>query len=265
MHLHCNAYATFILLAAIAPAVRAADPETMSWNVNGVERQAIIDAPSAEQKSGGAPLVFVFHGHGGNMHNISRTMHIQTVWPEAIVVYPQGIPTPTRIDPAGKKDGWQRSPGEVGDRDLKFFDAMLATIRKKYEVDDDRVYATGFSNGGVFTFLLWGERPNLFAAFAPCAGPPSKGVNLSVPKPVFIVAGKQDEVVPAAERDKSIERSRALDGATGAGDSQGGDVVLYKSTKGAPVQTMLHPGGHVLPRKAPQLIVEFFQAHELKK
>lgn len=34
-------------------------------------------------------------------------MHIQTLWPEAIVVYPQGLNSPGPVDPPGNKPGWQ--------------------------------------------------------------------------------------------------------------------------------------------------------------
>jgi hypothetical protein len=155
----CTAIA---VLAAITISAQAAEPPTMTWNINGAQREALIFAPTASTKSGTSPLVFVFHGHGGTMQNISRSMHIQTNWPEAIVIYMQGVPTPTRIDPEGKRAGWQRALGEVGDRDLKFFDAVLASMRKKFSVNDKRIYAAGFSNGSLFTFLLWAERPNVF-------------------------------------------------------------------------------------------------------
>ena len=49
-------------------------------------------------------------------------------------------------------------------------DAALATLRKQYNVDEDRIYATGFSNGAGFTYLLWAMRPDVFAAYAPVAG-----------------------------------------------------------------------------------------------
>ncbi len=52
-------------------------------------------------------------------------------WPEAIVVYMQGLNTPGALtDPDGKRPGWQKTFGDQGDRDLKFFDAVLATLRK---------------------------------------------------------------------------------------------------------------------------------------
>ena len=64
------------------------------------------------------------------------------------------------------KPGWQRDVGQQSDRDLKFVDAIMTTLRQKYSIDERRVYATGFSNGGLFTYLLLSARPNLFAAFA---------------------------------------------------------------------------------------------------
>ena len=91
-------------------------------------------------------------------------------WPEAIVVYMQGLNTPgTLTDPQGKLPGWQKTFGDQGDRDLKFFDAVLATLKKDYKVDEKRIYATGHSNGGGFTYLLWAARGDVFAAVAPCA------------------------------------------------------------------------------------------------
>ncbi len=48
-----------------------AQPESMQWTVDGVEREALVAAPQNPPASG-APLVFVFHGHGGNMNNAAR-------------------------------------------------------------------------------------------------------------------------------------------------------------------------------------------------
>ena len=114
-------------------------------------RQGLLYVPEAA-KSMPAPLVFCFHGHGGNTRNAARSFRLHEVWPEAIVVYLQGLNTPGQLtDPEGKKPGWQKSAGDQGDRDLKFFDAVLKSIRQDYRVDDRRVYSMGHSNGGGFT------------------------------------------------------------------------------------------------------------------
>ena len=202
-------FAAPTLLAALSPPPCAAEPHAMSWTVGGLEREALVYAP-AKSPADGSPLLFVFHGHGGNMLAAARGMKYQVVWPEAIVVYPQGLPTVTPRDPEGKRPGWQHLPVDNKDRDLKFVDAMLASLQVKYEVDDNRIYATGFSNGGVFTYLLWDQRPKEFAAFAPCGGPLRKGLKLTEPKPAFIVAGKEDKLVPIKDQEAAIERIRKL-------------------------------------------------------
>jgi hypothetical protein len=56
--------------------------------------------------------------HGGSMLNAARTLGYHTRWPEAIVVYMQGLNTPGRLtDPEGRQPGWQHAVGDQGDRD----------------------------------------------------------------------------------------------------------------------------------------------------
>ena len=118
--------ATTVLLASKA---FAAEPAPTKWTVDGVEREALVFLPSTSSKSR-PPVIFAFHGHGGNMHFAARGMAFQNFWPEAIVVYRQGLPTPGIVmDFEGKKPGWQREPGQLNNRDLKFVDAILATLR----------------------------------------------------------------------------------------------------------------------------------------
>lgn len=253
-----------VILAALALSADAADPHPMSWTVDGIEREAIVYAPTKPPKSG-SPLLFVFHGHGGNMRAAANGMKYQSVWPEAIVVYPQGLPTVTPRDPEGKRPGWQHLPGDNKDRDLKFVDTTLGSLHEKYRVDDNRVYATGFSNGGAFTYLLWDQRPKEFAALAPCGGPLRKELKLSEPKAAFIVAGKEDKLVPIKAQESAIETVRKLDSATADGKIGDGDSIVYKSEKGTPVHTLVHSGGHILPADAPRLIVDFFREQELPK
>ena len=147
---------------------RAADGfQQMDFTVEGVARTARIYVPSSA-KAGSTPVVFVFHGHGGNARQVAHGFAIERYWPEAIVVYMQGLNTPGLLtDPQGKLPGWQKAVGSEGDRDLKFFDAVLARIKQDYQVDAKRIYSTGHSNGGGFTYLLWLARGNVFAAVAP--------------------------------------------------------------------------------------------------
>jgi len=253
------------ILSLLAASGRAGEPRLMSWTVGKIEREGILFAPDSPPKSGGSPLLFVFHGHGGNMRASARGTKYQDLWPEAVVVYMQGLPTVTRIDPEGKRAGWQHLPGDNADRDLKLVDTALAALRKKYTIDDNRIYATGFSNGAFFTYLLWDQRPETFAALAPCAGLPRPQLKLTTPKPAFIVSGEKDQVVKIDDQKAAIERIRKLDSATADGKTGDDQTTVYSSEKGTPVETLIHPGAHTLPPEAPRLIVEFFKAHEQKK
>jgi polyhydroxybutyrate depolymerase len=175
----------------------------------------------------------------------------------------QGLPTPGVADQDGVRTGWQRELGQLGDRDLKFFDAVLATLHEKFSVDDGRVYAMGFSDGAFFTYLLWQERPKIFAAFAPCSGRLFPAIHLTVPKPAFIVAGDRDERINVNLRDEAIKTVRDLDGATGVGTSCGEGCTLYPAPKGMGVKVLIFHGDHEFPPNTSPSIVTFFKNHQL--
>lgn len=242
----------------------AAEPAPTTFTIDGTQREALIFAPSSNSTaaSKAAPVVFAFHGHGGNMQNAARRFDFQDRWPEAIVIYMQGLPTPSKIDKEGKEPGWQHFNGQLDNRDLKFFDQVLAYVRNNYHVDNNRIYATGFSNGGAFTYFLWANRPAVFAAVAPMAGLPWPTEPPTTPKPAFIVAGQADNLVPIQSQESMIARIRDLDkAATSKPQPQNDGTTRYESAINAPVVTLIHPGGHELPPGATKLIVDFFRQH----
>ena len=251
----------FVAVIAVFTVAAAAQGTEMTWTVDGVERVALVYAPAAPSAKP-PPLVFVFHGHGGTMRTAFQGLHIHTEWPEAIVVYPQGLRTVSAIDPQGVRSGWQTHSGQNGNRDLKFFDAMLTGLRKKFAIDDQRIYSTGFSNGAVFSYLLWAERGGTLAAFGICAGRVPASAHLTVPRAVIVIGGKSDPILPFSYQEQSIEDARQTDRATGPGQDCGPGCTLYPSASHTPVVTRIHPGGHVFPPWASSAIVEFFQAHK---
>lgn len=249
----------FLLLLGLA---RAAAPlERLTWTVDGVKREARIHVP-AKFPEAGAPLVFAFHGHGGSAQQASRSFPIHEKWPEAIVVYPQGLPTAGQLtDKSGQEAGWQGRAGAEGDRDLKFFDVMLADLKKRYAVDPKRVYSTGHSNGGGFTYLLWAERGDVFAAMAPSSALLARGFQKFKPKPLFHVASPQDELVKFAWQERMLDYVLKLNGC-GAFKPDAMGSTVYPSKSGNEVVVYLHSGGHRYPSDvAPELIVKFFKAH----
>lgn len=240
--------------------VSGADFQKMAFTVEGVTREALVYVP-AQAKEQAAPLVFVFHGHGGNARQVARSIEMARYWPEAISVYMQGLNTPGQLtDPQGRKAGWQAAAGAQGDRDLKFFDAVLAQLRKVCQVDDKRVFATGHSNGGGFTYLLWAERGDVFAAVAPSAAV-ARHVGKLKPKPAMHLAGRQDALVKFAWQQRMMDAVRSLNGCGERGTVLDDCRTVYASTNGTPFLTYIHSGGHEFDRAATPMIVRFFKEH----
>ena len=240
------------------------DPQKTEWTVDGTIREGLVCAPSKEG-DGAPPLVFGFHGHGGSMQNAARSYRLHELWPEAVIVYLQGLPTPGRLtDAEGKKAGWQAAPGDQGDRDLKLFDAVLASMKEKYKIDPKRVYSTGHSNGGSFTYLLWGSRPDVFAAIAPSAAAGTRNMKDTKPCPVFHAAGEKDPLVKFEWQQRAVASVRAFNGCEEQGKEWDKGCTIYSSSKDAPVVTFIHPGTHAYPAEAPALIVKFFKENVRK-
>jgi polyhydroxybutyrate depolymerase len=251
----------FCLLVALVVRVGAASLERLTWTVDGATREALVHVP-AKVPTADAPLVFAFHGHGGSMAQASRSFPLHEKWPEAIVVYPQGLPTAGQLtDPKGERAGWQGRAGTEGDRDLRFFDVMLAGLRQRHRVDPKRIYATGHSNGGGFTYLLWAERGDVLAAVAPSASLLGRGFQKFKPKPVLHIASPQDELVKFAWQRRMLDHVLRLNGcAAFKPDAMG--YTAYPSKSGNDVAVYLHAGGHKYPSEvAPELIVRFFKTH----
>ena len=261
------------LMAVLFTGIRGMSQEVRIWKLNGVDRQALIFKPAGSSFSNGAlpPVVFAFHGHGGNMRQASRSFAYQDEWPQAVVVYMQGLPTPGALtDPAGLKNGWQARKGDELDRDLKFFDTVLNSLTVEKSIDPARIFVTGHSNGGGFTYLLWANRAPKIRAFAPVSAIGNKefAAASSVPKPVIHIMGYADPLVRPRWQEITIGVDVQINGVAKSGCSweNAGDIktTLYRSDKSTPVVVGVHPGGHVFPRGASTLIVKFFQMVDMK-
>lgn len=242
----------------------SADLKKVEWKVGDVTRTALVSTPAKNGKK--HPLIMVFHGHGGRSEFVSRQFGFQKLWPEAVVVYPQGLPTAVpKLDPSGKMPGWQIFAGHEGDRDLHFFDAMLKTMLADYDVDEKRVYVVGHSNGGFFTYVLCATRSEKLAAVAPVAALLSLlDLKNQKPIPLIHVAGEKDTIVPFSGQERTIEQVRKLNGCEAEGKPAGKYCTLYESPKGTPVVAYIHPGNHGVPKGVPERIVEFFKDQQRK-
>ena len=96
--------------------------------------------------------------------------------------------------------------------DIASITAMLDEVRDGYAVDQNRVYLSGLSDGGTFTYLLGLGRPKMFAGIAPIAGDFHGMMDRMLRKkqgqdlPIYIVHGVHDHIFDV----ESIRRGHQL-------------------------------------------------------
>lgn len=243
------------MLGMIACWAVLAAPKTQEFTVDGVKRTAMVFEPSVATKA--PPLVIAFHGHGGNSRNSANRFQIQTEWPEAVVIYPQGLTgNPGITDPEGKKTGWQKSPGQQSDRDIHFVTSILDWADKTYHVDSKRVFATGHSNGSAFTWVVMTSLGDRFTAFAGACGGGGMYAVDAKSKPVMIIGGTKDPLVPIRSI-RMFAQAMVKKNECEAGQEKEPGVTFYPGKN--PVLTYYYEGGHAPADDTWKRIVKFFK------
>jgi polyhydroxybutyrate depolymerase len=174
--------------------------------VAGERRWFLVMAPA--DRSRPAPVIVLLHGGTQSMRRLFRRQsRASRVWLEiarsnnALLLVPNGTSIATG-NPAGNNQSWNDL--RLGTRtakgdDVAFISALVAWGHGAYRTDRSRVYVTGASNGGMMTYRLLIERPELFAAGAAfIAALPAERARLSkpaFPTPLMIVNGTQDPLV----------------------------------------------------------------------
>lgn len=227
--------------------------------IGDTTRRFWIGAGRRVPAGGAAPIVFLWHGWGSNPLSILRRFDSERLWPDAIVVAPEGVAR--RIQGLGmsRHRGWQLTTGEFDDRDLHLFDAILETLLGEGCVDSKRVYSAGFSNGGFFSNLLGCRRPDAIAAIASVAGGGPDAPPCGEPVPVLITHGTSDPVVPYGSGKESFRRWRAENGCEGQPARAATSCVEATGCR-APVTFCSFSGGHRWPGGTSRRIVEFLRS-----
>ena len=140
---------------------------------NGRNRSYILYIPATANLSQPVPLVFVFHGGTGNAESAIHMSGFNEVADQNgfVVVYPNGT-GPWRGDKlltwnGGTCCGYAQ---EKNVDDVGFVRAIVTDMQTEANIDEQRIYATGLSNGAILSHRLACEAADLFAAIAPVAG-----------------------------------------------------------------------------------------------
>ena len=105
--------------------------------------------------------------------------------------------------PEGINNGWDIS----GDRDINLIKDLIAQMKKDFDIDENRVYLSGFSMGGMLTYHAMNKIPNVIAAFAPISGYPMWGFTYTGKRaiPVIHHHGTGDDVCVYSNVQRNID------------------------------------------------------------
>lgn len=155
---------------------------------DGVWRNYRLFLPTGFNANTTLPLVFNFHGYGSNAleQELYTQFDLVADTGNFLVCYPNGL-----------NNSWNvlgGAPDDVG-----FTDSLITVLHSEYNIDMNRVYATGLSNGGFFSNLIACQIPDKITAIAPVAGTNTSAVqsacNPSRKVPILYIHGTNDAIV----------------------------------------------------------------------
>jgi len=160
--------------------------------VGGTEREYKVYVP--KDLGSKRPLLISCHGMNQDAAYQMGMLDIQSVADTAkfVTVFPEGI-----------NKSWDIS----GNRDINFMLAIIDEMVEKYDIDRGRVYLSGFSMGGMFTYHAMNKIADRIAAFAPISGYPMGGATASAsvrPIPIIHTHGTSDDVVTFSNVKKNL-------------------------------------------------------------
>jgi polyhydroxybutyrate depolymerase len=203
-------------------------------------------------------LVFDFHGLGSNLQQqaIYSRLDQQAGARGYVVITPNGEGDIARH--------WSLDPSATRNPDVAFVQAMLRAATSALCIDPARVYATGISNGAMFSTVLACALPGRFAAIAPVAGVNATKVCRQGTPKVSVLAfhGTADPIVPyrggdyfsglGVARALGLPKAKPVEDATAAWAAfDGCGTPPVKSTVADDVQHLVWP--HCPQRGAVQL------------
>lgn len=185
-----------------------------------------------------------------------------------IVVYPEGLVQPN----SGNKTAWNvlGTRQEFMDTDYIFTVDLINEIKKLYNVNPCKIFATGFSIGGFMTHVVGTEMSDIFAAIAPHSGNKGRASTSTPthPMPALILHGDADGTVAIRQADVdywvSFDKCAAITAASypTACQTDAANVAFNEypnGTNGSVVQRYtIKGGGHTWHKDASCTIVTFF-------
>ena len=169
----------------------------------GLDRYYYIQLAHPEAE-GSSSVLFNLHGYGSNaleqMYYTNFNNLANTKENNFILIHPQGAPLNTVL--TSSSSHWNSGGWTIGSTvdDVDFIDTIIKLVSQKYNLNQDRIYSTGMSNGGFMSYHLACNLSSKIAAIASVTGSMSKETyedcNPAHPTSILQIHGTIDATVP---------------------------------------------------------------------
>lgn len=117
------------------------------------------------------------------------------------------------LSPKSLGETWSMNMGSIDTRSVM---RMLDEVKEAYAIDETRLYLSGLSDGGIFTYIMGLERHELFTGIAPVAGAlhmavdPMLRTGTGREVPIFVIHGVHDFIFPVSFTRQTNELLKSL-------------------------------------------------------
>lgn len=193
-----------------------AGPQVLSFfsDTDDTEQPYALYLPKNFKEKKKYPLVVMLHGAGSNHRLELRRVFGKSNAPgETDVEASLSFPAWKDVDYIVAAPYARGTAGYQGFVEKDVYD-MLDDVKKRFRIDEDRIYLTGLSMGGGGTLWIGLSRPDIWAAIAPVCPAPPNGTKDLAPNalnlPVHFFHGDADQAVPVAGTREWVKRLQEL-------------------------------------------------------
>jgi len=175
--------------------------------LNGFRRTYLVHVPTGYRPEKAMPLVVVIHGAFDTAQGMETVSGFSRLADREnfVALYPNGMGI------LGFLQHWNAGHccgKAAADRldDVGFVAAAIEDVCARLTIDRDRIFVTGFSNGGMLVYRFAAERGDLLAAAAPLAASIGGRASADTPEwripepvralPLLVMHGRSDDDVP---------------------------------------------------------------------
>lgn len=175
---------------------------TIFSNVDDTEQPYGLYLPKNYDENKKYPLVIMLHGAGSNHRlTLRRVFGKSNYNGETDVEATRYFPEWKDVEYIVASPYARGTMGYQGIAEKDVYD-VLADVKKRFNIDEDRTYLTGLSMGGGGTLWIGLTRPDIWAALAPVCPAPPPGTDAFAPNalniPMHFFHGDQDGAVPVS-------------------------------------------------------------------